>query len=142
MIENRFHVQFLETLSNLVGNGLSLTKALELTRNATDNAFLQTKVDSVLTEVGDGVAFSTALDRAEVFPPLLVDMVAVGEQTGDLGESLSRAAARYDKELGKKIDRLSALIQPAVVVVMAAMVGLMAYLMITAIFQTISGLNG
>ena len=72
----------------------------------------------------------------------VVDMVSVGEQTGNLGDALARAAARFDKELEKRIDRLSALIQPAVVVVMATMVGLMAYLMITAIFQTISGLNG
>ena len=69
-------------------------------------------------------------------------MIAVGEETGDLKNSLSRAADRFDREMSKQAEKMSALIQPAVVVLMAAMVGAMAYLMVTAIFQTISGLNG
>ena len=81
------------------------------------------------------------MKRVGFFPPLLLDMVSVGEQTGQIGESLERAAARYDKELEKDIARISALIQPVIVVTMALLVGIMAYMMISVIFETISGLN-
>jgi type II secretory pathway component PulF len=95
-----------------------------------------------MVRLADGIPLSVALDRTGEFPSLLIDMLAVGEETGDLGGALARTAARYDGELKKRADRLSALIQPLVVVLMASLVGAMAYLMITAIFQTIAGLNG
>ena len=68
-------------------------------------------------------------------------MVNVGEQTGDMPAALVRAAERFDRELSKKIDTLAALIQPLIVCLMAGMVGIMAYLMMTTIFQTISSMN-
>jgi len=71
-----------------------------------------------------------------------LEVVGVGEQTGDIATSLEKAAERYDKELGKKIQALSALIQPVIVVAMAVIVGVMAYMMITVIFDTIGGMEG
>ncbi len=141
VLKTRFYVQFLETLANLVANGLTLLKALELSRETTQNLFLKEKVGEVIDFVGEGGSLSRTLKRVGFFPPLLIDMVAVGEQTGQIGPSLERAAARYDKELGKNIDALSALIQPVIVVIMAVLVGIMAYMMISVIFDTMSGLN-
>ena len=138
---NTFFVQFLETLANLVGNGLPLLRALELGREATPNLFLKKIISKIIGYVGDGASLSRTMKRVGFFPPLLLDMVAVGEQTGQIGESLERAAARYDKELEKDIARISALIQPVIVVTMALLVGIMAYMMISVIFETISGLN-
>ena len=137
----RFFVQFLETLANLVGNGLTLLRALELSREATPNLFLKKRVGEIIDLVGEGGSLSKTMKRVGFFPPLLLDMVAVGEQTGQIGPSLERAAHRYDKELGKDIDKISALIQPVIVVTMAVLVGIMAYMMISVIFETISGLN-
>lgn len=141
VIKARFFVQFLETLANLVGNGLTLLRALELSRDATPNLFLKQKVGKIIEYVGEGGSLSRTMKRVGFFPPLLLDMVAVGEQTGQIGESLERAAERYDKELGKDIEKISALIQPVIVVIMALLVGIMAYMMITVIFDTIAGLN-
>ena len=141
VIKARFFVQFLETLANLVGNGLTLLRALELSRQATPNLFLKAKVGEIIEYVGEGGSLSRTMKRVGFFPPLLLDMVAVGEQTGQIGESLERAAERYDKELGKDIEKISALIQPVIVVIMAVLVGIMAYMMITVIFDTIAGLN-
>jgi type II secretory pathway component PulF len=134
-------VQFLETMANLLGNGLTMVQAMQLTQQAIDNPFLRQEFESVMRHVGEGVALSRALDRSGQFPPLLIDMVNVGEQTGDMSAALERAAERFDRELSKKIDTLAALIQPLIVCLMAAMVGLMAYLMMTTIFQTISSIN-
>ena len=141
VLKTRFFVQFLETLANLVGNGLPLLRALELGREATPNLFLKKIISKIIGYVGDGASLSRTMKRVGFFPPLLLDMVAVGEQTGQIGESLERAAARYDKELEKDIARISALIQPVIVVTMALLVGIMAYMMISVIFETISGLN-
>lgn len=141
VIKTRFFVQFLETLANLVGNGLTLLRALELSREATPNLYLKKLISRIIEYVGDGSALSRTMKRVGFFPPLLLDMVAVGEQTGHIGESLERAANRYDRELEKDIAKISALIQPVIVVAMALLVGIMAYMMISVIFDTISGLN-
>lgn len=141
VISSRFYVQFLETMANLVGNGLPLLRALELSRDATQNISLRNRLNGVIAQVGDGRAFSKAMIRSESFPPLLIDMIAVGEQTGKIDQSLRRAAERYDKELDKDLQRVMALIMPSVLIMMALLIGSFAYLMITAIFQTISNLN-
>jgi general secretion pathway protein F len=141
VITSRFYVQFLETMANLVGNGLPLLRALELSRDATQNRGLRGELDKVIAQVGDGRSFSKALVRNGAFPPLLIDMISVGEQTGRIDHSLRRAAERYDKELDKSLQRIMALVMPVVLIIMAGLIGTMAYLMITAIFQTISNLK-
>jgi type II secretory pathway component PulF len=141
IISSRFYVQFLETMANLVSNGLPLLRALELSRDATQNLSLRAELNKVIDQVGDGRSFSKALIRNGVFPPLLIDMISVGEQTGKIDQSLRRAAERYDKELDKDLQRIMALIMPIVLIIMAGLIGTMAYLMITAIFQTIANLG-
>ena len=142
VVEHRFFVQFLETMANLVGNGLPLLRALQLTKDATPNIHLRGHIEGMIEMVGDGRSLSKSMIRAEIFPSLLIDMVAVGEQTGKIDQALQRAAARYDKELNNSLQRIMALIMPAVLIVMALLIGTMAYLMITAIFQTINSLSG
>ncbi len=141
VIADRFYVQFLETMSNLIGNGLTLLRSLELTRDATQNLHLRHQLDNVIEQVGDGRALSSSLIKTGSFPELLIDMVAVGEQTGQLDVSLARAAERYDKELNNSLQRVMALIMPTILLIMAFLIGLMAYLMLTAIFQTIQALG-
>ena len=141
VISSRFYVQFLETMANLVSNGLPLLRALELSRDATQNISLRSRLNGVIAQVGDGRAFSKAMIRSESFPPLLIDIIAVGEQTGKIDQSLRRAAERYDKELDNDLKRVMALIMPSVLIMMALLIGSFAYLMITAIFQTISNMK-
>ena len=68
-------------------------------------------------------------------------MIAVGEQTGDIATSLNRAAERYDKELEKVIERLSTLMQPVILIMLALIVGPMAYIMIQVIIESLTGLR-
>ena len=142
VIESRFYVQFLETLANLVGNGLPLLRSLELSRDATQNLHIKGHLNKVIEMVGDGRSFSKSMISTGIFPPLLIDMVSVGEKTGKIDKSLRRAAERYDSELNKNLSRVMELIMPVVLVIMAVLIGSMAYLMITAIFQTIDNLGG
>lgn len=142
VIRGRFYVQFLETMANLVGNGLPLLRSLELTRDAAQNIHLKESMDGMIEMVGDGRSLSSAMIRSEIFPPLLIDMVAVGEQTGKIDLALRRAAERYDKELDGALQKVMAMVMPAVLLLMAFLVGTMAYAMISAIFQTINNLSG
>lgn len=141
VLKTRFQVQFLETMANLVGNGLPMVNAMQLTHQAIENPYCQQEFAKVIELVAEGMPLSRALDRIGLFPPLLLDMVSVGEQTGDLAGSLRKAAERFDRELSKKVDKLSAMVQPLIVCLMAGMVGIMAYLMITSIFQTITSIQ-
>ncbi|MDX1680262.1 MAG: type II secretion system F family protein, partial [Akkermansiaceae bacterium] len=141
LISGRFYVQFLETMANLVANGLPLLRALELSRDATENIELRGKLDKIIEQVGDGRALSSALVRTDAFPPLLVDMVSVGERTGKIEQSLRRAAERFDKELDNSTKRVMALVTPAVLILIAGLVAIMAYLIFNSILTTLNSLN-
>lgn len=141
VLRTRFFVQMLETMANLLGNGLPMVHAMQLTQQAIENPHLNKEFEGVMAHVAEGMSLSRALDRSGLFPPLLLDMVNVGEQTGDMSAALAKAAERFDRDLGKKIEKLTALAQPAIVFLMAGLVGTMAYLMMTAIFQTIGNIS-
>jgi general secretion pathway protein F len=141
LISQRFFVQFLETLSNLVGNGLPLLRALELTRDATVNRHLKSLLTKVIAMVGEGGSLSRSLRKVGFFPSLLTDMITVGEQTGDIEHSLERTAMRYEKELQKTIDRGTAMVTPVIIFVMAIIVGTMAYLMVSVILQSVTSIK-
>jgi type II secretory pathway component PulF len=138
----RFYAQFCQTLATLVINGVPLLNGLKLMINATPNTHLRQLLERVANMVAEGGNLSRALKRVGYFPSVLIDMISVGEQTGDLGTSLERVALRYDKELNVRIQRLTAMVQPVVILVMALLVGLVAYSMVTGIFQAISGVKG
>ena len=141
VLKGRFYAQFSQTMANLIGNGIPLLTALRLMNSATANVHLRGLMEKVVDMVGEGGSLSRALQRVGEFPPLFIDMVSVGEQTGDLAKALDKVGKRYDKELNIRIQRLTSLVQPVVILVMACMVGLIAYSIINGIFDAISGLN-
>ena len=137
-----FFAQFSHTLSNLVGNGIVLHKGLQLVGKATPNVFVRLRLNKITDLVGEGGLLSRSMDRVGWFPPLLIDMIGVGEQTGDLSLSLEKIAQRFDKELNTKIQRLTTLIQPVIIIIMAVMVGVVVYSILAGIFQAIQGIRG
>ena len=141
VLRGRFYAQFSQTMSNLIANGIPLLNGLRLMTGASENVHLRALMEKVVDMVGEGGSLSRALQRVGEFPPMFIDMISVGEQTGDLAQALEKIARRYDKELNIKIQRLTALVQPAVILVMAGMVGLIAYSIINGIFDAVSGLR-
>lgn len=136
-----FHSQFLETLASLTGGGLPLLKGLELASRVSSNRFIQGQLDHVIAGVRDGAALSRGLEKTTLFPDRLLEMVRIGEHTGDLSGTLRRTADRCGRELSKALEKAMALLQPVIILVMAALVGVMAYMMISVIFQTVSALK-
>ena len=142
VLKARFYTQFAQTLSTLTANGIPLLTALQLVNAATSNAYIRNLMIGVTNAVGEGAPLSRSLTRTNVFPPVLVDMVGVGEQTGDLPAALERVGLRYDKDLNKRIQLLTSLVQPLVIILVGGVVGLVAFSMMNGIFQAISGLRG
>lgn len=142
ILRAKFFAQFAQTLATLTSNGIALHGALRLTNAATPNVYLQSVLHRVSEDVSEGIPLSRAIARTKAFPPIFVDMVVVGEQSGNLPLALEKTGSRYDKDLNVAIGRLTSMIQPAVIVVMAGVVGIVAYSMMGGIFQAVSGLRG
>jgi general secretion pathway protein F len=136
-----FHTQFLETLASLTGGGLPLLKGLELASRISSNQYVQKQLEYVIASVRDGASLSRGLEKTALFPLRLLEMVRIGEHTGDLSGTLRRTADRCGRDLGKSLEKVMALLQPVIILVMASLVGVMAYMMISVIFQTVSALK-
>lgn len=142
VMATRFYAQFAHSLGNLVTNGVPLLNSIRLVSKISANVFIQDLLAKVTGLVSEGATLSNSLRKVGSFPMLLIDMIAVGEQTGQLGRSLEKCALRYDKELDKKIKRMTAMISPVIIIFMAVIVGIVAYSIVTAIFQSVSGIRG
>jgi type II secretory pathway component PulF len=95
----------------------------------------------VAAMVGEGISLASALRRVGFFPPVMMDILAVGEQTGDIAGALERAAKRYDRDLTTRIGHLTTLVQPAIILLVALFVGIVAYSMIAGILTSVSSLK-
>ncbi|MEZ0389821.1 MAG: type II secretion system F family protein, partial [Verrucomicrobium sp.] len=137
----RFYAQFSASLGNLINNGIPLLNALRLTAKATSNIFLRGLLNQATAHLGEGVSLSSALRKVGHLPVLLVDMIAMGEQTGRLGKSLEKIAARFDKDLDGKVKRVTALITPIVLIILFVVVGVVAISIVTAIFETMTSVR-
>lgn len=141
VLRARFYAEVLQTLSTLVSNGVTLLQGLQLLPGATANVFLAALIQRASLVIGEGGSLSNALRRSGFFPPALCDILAIGEQTGDIAGSLARAARRYDRELTSRIERLTTLVQPAIILFVALVVGLVAYSMIAGILTSVNALR-
>lgn len=137
----RFYAQFAHSLGNLITNGVPLLNSIRLVSKISANVFIQALLAKVTALVSEGAPLSTALRKVGSFPLLLADMIAVGEQTGQLGKSMEKCATRYDKELDKRIKRMTAMITPIILIIMAVMVGTVAYSIVAAIAQSVTGIR-
>lgn len=141
VLKTTFLAELLQTLSTLVANGVTILVGLQLLQGATGNVFLRNLLFQITALVSEGSSLANAMKRVGFFPPVLIDILGVGEQTGDIAGALSRAARRYDRELSSKIGHLTTLIQPAVILMVAIFVGVIAYSMIAGILTSVNALK-
>ncbi len=142
VLATRFYAQFAHSMGSLVGHGVPLLNSIRLVSKISANVFIQELLSKVTGLVAEGGSLSSSLKKVGHFPLMLVDMIAVGEQTGMLGKSLEKSAARYDKELDKRIKRMTAMISPIIILFMAIIVGVVAYSIISAVFSSVNGIRG
>ena len=141
VLQAKFFAEMLQTLSTLVSNGVALLHGIQLMTAATANVYLKALLVKVAGMVGEGISLASALRRVGFFPPVMMDILAVGEQTGDIAGALERAAKRYDRDLTTRIGHLTTLVQPAIILLVALFVGIVAYSMIAGILTSVSSLK-
>jgi type II secretory pathway component PulF len=141
VIRHRYYAQAARTLGTLILNGVTLVRGLELIEDIAGNAFVLERMKLVQRAVVDGVALSNAFTQQNLFPELFVDMLAVGEQSGRLGETLNNIADVYDRELDKQVKIISTLIPPLVMVGIAIVVGFVVFGILSAVFSMTKGLR-
>ena len=132
---HRFYAQFARTMGTLLRNGVSLLRAVELLANIADNAWLRERLLAARAEVIDGATLSAALTRQQIFPDLMLDMMAVGEQTGRFAETMELVADVFERELNSKIETATALIPPVIIVLIAGVVGMVVFAIMSAVFS-------
>ena len=141
VIQYGIYVQWLQTLGNLLSNGVPLVQALQLTSETVTNRHFRACLHGITDGVGDGYRLTRCMRKTEMFPPNMVDLIGVGENTGKLARAMSRAAEYYDKRLTILIQSVLGLISPIVLLAMAGLVALLSYTMIQAIYETMSNLG-
>lgn len=129
--------QFAGTLATLIQSGVPLLEALTAAGAVTPNHHIRAKIGMAAGRVREGASLQNAIIEADCFPPMLTAMVASGENSGDLGPALARAAADQQRELDAWVATLVALVEPAILLLMGGVV----MLMVLSILLPIVGLN-
>jgi type II secretory pathway component PulF len=132
VMQNLYIARFSRTLSFLLGGGLPMLKALELSAKSLGNLFLEKRIIEVTKRVAEGARLSASL---EGFPPVLLQLIATGEKSGKLGEVLDKAADSYEEEFGRRIQRALSLLEPLMIILMAAVVGFIVLAVLLPMFQ-------
>lgn len=135
------YAQFARTLGALLQNGVPVLQALSIVQDSIGNRIIAEQIREARERVTDGSTISGPLAAGKVFPPLLTDMLAVGEQSGDMPGALSHIARRYDDDLDRNVKVFTTILEPLMIVVMAVLVGFVAISMLMAVFDLTSGLN-
>jgi type II secretory pathway component PulF len=135
VIRHRYYAQFARTLGTLMENGVPLLRSLDLVTEIAGNRFLELKLSEVRRAVIDGATLSAALQAQKMFPDLFTDMMAVGEQTGHFADTMQAIADVYERELDRSVGVISQLIPPIIIVVIAALVGLVVFSILSAVFE-------
>jgi len=123
VINNSIMSKFSRTFSILMAAGVPIMDVMELTENVVQNAVVEGAVRRARVLVKEGYGVANAFRRTGAFPPTLLQMISTGEETGDMDKLLSKAAIFYEKLVDSVIDRLTSLIEPLLIVIMAAVVG-------------------
>lgn len=128
--------RFARTFSALMGAGVPVLEALAVTARALGNIVYEESLTNAAEEVKNGATLSSIIEKNELFPAIVAQMLAVGEETGQTDTVLVKVADFYEEEVDVAIDGLSAIIEPVMIVIMGAMVGLIA----ASVMMPIAGL--
>jgi len=131
----------LACMSTLLGSGVPMLKTLETAGAAANNEIVKEALLKASREVAEGNATSQSLRSAGIFPPLVLQMVASGEKTGELPSMLEYVCTLYDKETEAKVKSLTSIIEPIMIVVLGVIVGFIAMSVIVPIYSLVGGVK-
>ena len=130
------------TLGTLLSSGVPILQSLVIVRDTTGNRIVSQALQNVHDAVKEGEGMTQPLAQCPVFPPMVVSMVEVGEETGALADMLTRIANTYDDEVDNAVAGMTAAIEPALIIVLAVVVGTIVIAMFLPMIKIISSVSG
>ncbi|MDA1260274.1 MAG: type II secretion system F family protein [Planctomycetota bacterium] len=127
--------RFAQTFSTLLRSGVSVVRCLEINRSTLGNRLMEKTVDEVRERILEGQDIATPIKASGVFPPLVGYMIAVGEQSGELDNMMSQVADSYEEEVDLAIQRFTSLIEPALIITLASLVGFIILAILLPVLQ-------
>ena len=137
-----YYGQFARTLSTLLENGVPVLTALKITEQVLANSVIKDAISKTREAVTDGKTLAQPLAATKVFPQLMVDLVKIGEETGDVPAALKNIAETYDSELTIALRVMMTLIEPILIIIMALGVGFLLLSVLLPMFKLISNISG
>jgi len=127
--------RFARTLSTLLKSGVPLLSALEITRNVLGNTELMRVIEEARVSIREGESIAGPLKRSGRFPPIVTHMIAIGERSGQLEEMLENVASAYDSQVDAQIGVMTALLEPAMIILVGGMSGGIAFAILIPLMQ-------
>ncbi len=127
--------RFSRTLGTLLQNGVPLLSALQIVRNIVNNTLIGKVIDDAVEEIRTGKSLAAALGRSRWFPPVAVQMISVGEQSGELENMLNRVADIYEREVESQTLAMTSMLEPVMILVMGLVVGFVVISILLPIFE-------
>ncbi|MFH1220139.1 MAG: type II secretion system F family protein [Candidatus Eisenbacteria bacterium] len=134
--------RFTRTLGTLVSSGVPILEGLEITAKAAGNSVVREAVMKTRASISSGQTIAEPLKQSGIFPPMVVQMISVGEETGALDEMLSKIADFYDEEVDTAVEAMTSVIEPIMIVMMGGVVGGMVVAMYLPIFKLVTVIVG
>ncbi len=133
--------QFARTLSTLLVNGVPVLTALQITEQIVPNTLVKEAIAKTREAVTDGKSLAQPLAQSKIFPQLMIDLIRIGEETGDVPGALKNVAETYESELAIALRVMTNLIEPAMIIAMAVGVGFLLFSILSAMFAITSSIS-
>jgi type IV pilus assembly protein PilC len=133
--------RFSRTLGTLVTSGVPILQALNITRDTAGNVVISEAIEKVHTAVKEGESIVTPLQASGVFPGMVISMVDVGEETGQLPEMLLKVADVYDDEVDNAVSALTSILEPIMIVILALVVGSVVFALFLPLIKVIQNVG-
>lgn len=141
IIANSIYANFARTLQTLMANGVNVLDALRITEETVGNTIIADELRHARERVTDGTSISGPLAAGKVFPRVMTDLLAIGEQTGDMPGALGHIGRRFETELDRNIKIFTTALEPILIIFVAGGVGFVAISILSAVFKVTSGLG-
>ncbi len=141
MVASGIYANFARTLQSLLENGVPVLQALKITAETSNNSVIGDELMKARDRVTDGTTISGPLAAGGVFPPMLIDLISIGEKTGDLPASLGHVAKRYESELDRNVTIFTTALEPILIFIVALIIGFVAISVMMAVLSITSGLH-
>jgi len=135
VIQKVILARFASTLGSLLGSGVGLMTSMKIVHTLVDNVHVSAVIDEAMAQIQKGQNMADSLSSSVWFPPMFVQMIAVGEQSGSLEEMLKKVAEAYEREVEISIMGMTSLIEPIMIVAMGAAVGFVVLSILLPIFE-------